>query len=795
METDIMRKTLAFVKSAVLSLVLFCTASTIASTPIQQALELEEDIKNVMVALKEVNQPADNLKQAPDKIRGLTRIGDLLDGVYDGPITISVKTFPYTAEYLLEEVTGRFDIYAPNLTSLPANAFREAVAVDTFYAPELTSIGANAFDMGSIDTYKVPGIRNLIVPKCTSFGIEAFEGCHYLTNVICNATSLGNNYLFNACVNLENLESQPLTSIGYYTLSNCQKLKYLNLSPTSVSFGEYACNNCYVLNITNWPASVSVSKYCFANCRAITNVNELIGRWTTAATEGVFQNCKGLTELKSENITSITTSYLFDECSGVTNIWFPNLITLAGNDKNCSQMFDSMTSLKTVYMPKLATIGIGSGSDSFDYGMASWTAVEELEFPSLTQIGDAYGRYVDYIWRNNYNMKRISCPQLHTMYCGGGAFAWCTHLKHIELPALKILSHGWRRGGEWDENGRRATTMFYRCDQLEEINLPNLETILAAELIFTQCYSLKKVNAPKLVNIMYEGPTSAKDMQYIFAYCPSLREVTFGLKASELLAYKNFGSWGYYSAPYANVTFHCPADAPFNVDVMYVNGAWTAVTNGTFRLADYIQGSGIQHISTGYIHKTNTVVEIDFALVPQVSPKQYEFIFGTRKDSDTVNSFAMLSMWNNAKKFDYMRNSNVQSGVYSLDEETRFKAICSLQNCDIYNAAGEQIYSMVATGTPNEGVGPLAVFTANNSTTTGAFSPNTYAVQNMKLYRFTIKEEGETVMDLVPGVVGYGESEAPCLLDACDNWHPLFNAGSGQFTYGSVTNNVPTPGT
>ena len=60
----------------------------------------------------------------------------------------------------------------------------------------------------------------------------------------------------------------------------------------------------------------------------------------------------------------------------------------------------------------------------------------------------------------------------------------------------------------------------------------------------------------------------------------------------------------------------------------------------------------------------------------------------------------------------------------------------------------------------------------------------------MKLYRFTIKEEGETVMDLVPGVVGYGESEAPCLLDACDNWHPLFNAGTGSFEIGAVTNSV-----
>ena len=49
---------------------------------------------------------------------------------------------------------------------------------------------------------------------------------------------------------------------------------------------------------------------------------------------------------------------------------------------------------------------------------------------------------------------------------------------------------------------------------------------------------------------------------------------------------------------------------------MYLNNAWTVVTNGTFKLIDYIKGTGTQYINTGYTHKTNTLVEIDFALCP-----------------------------------------------------------------------------------------------------------------------------------------------------------------------------------
>lgn len=43
-----------------------------------------------------------------------------------------------------------------------------------------------------------------------------------------------------------------------------------------------------------------------------------------------------------------------------------------------------MTSLKTVSMPKLETIGLYNSYDSSDYCMAGWTSIEELEFPELT---------------------------------------------------------------------------------------------------------------------------------------------------------------------------------------------------------------------------------------------------------------------------------------------------------------------------------------------------------------------------------------------------------------------------
>jgi hypothetical protein len=97
-----------------------------------------------------------------------------------------------------------------------------------------------------------------------------------------------------------------------------------------------------------------------------------------------------------------------------------------------------MTSLKTVSMPKLESIGTYNSSDSADYCMASWTSIEELEFPSLRQVGYQTS-YADYVWRNNNKMRRFSAPQLEYLY-GNGCFAYCTKLKELNLPAMKILS-------------------------------------------------------------------------------------------------------------------------------------------------------------------------------------------------------------------------------------------------------------------------------------------------------------------------------------------------------------------
>lgn len=173
-------------------------------------------------------------------------------------------------------------------------------------------------------------------------------------------------------------------------------------------------------------------------------------------------------------------------------------------------------------------------------------------------------------------------------------------------------------------------------------------------------------------------------------------------------------------------------------------------------------------------------------------------MWGANNGDNYNNSFGVYTRWNSVDTFTYIRNSDNVGSVYDLEgEEKHYKMVCKTDTCTIYNALGETLQVITATGAPNEGTCPIAVFNCNRTTDAGGFSPYGGGsgssawggARNLKLFRFTIKEDDVPVVDLFPGRLG--DDGTPCLLDACNNWHPMFNAGSGQFICGAVTNDVP----
>lgn len=102
-------------KKTVFAAIFLLAALLHADTPLVQALKVEQQIKDTMLALDDVNMGVYSFKQVPNAIRNLTRIGDFYDGKYSGLITCTGVSFSNTS---FKNLTGEFDVYMPNLTAV-----------------------------------------------------------------------------------------------------------------------------------------------------------------------------------------------------------------------------------------------------------------------------------------------------------------------------------------------------------------------------------------------------------------------------------------------------------------------------------------------------------------------------------------------------------------------------------------------------------------------------------------------------------------------------------------------------
>lgn len=182
----------------------------------------------------------------------------------------------------------------------------------------------------------------------------------------------------------------------------------------------------------------------------------------------------------------------------------------------------------------------------------------------------------------------------------------------------------------------------------------------------------------------------------------------------------------------------------------------TAIINHTkySRLPDnyveleYIQSTGTQYLNTSYVHTANTKINCKINAT-QDSVHNYQFIFGSRRNSYHYNALTFATRWNRANNFCYCRTGNEKTGgtpYYNQDIEIEaYQKLCT------WVTENSNSSSITTTGTVNAGVGPIGIFCVNTSSSSGGWSPesNTYAGQ-VKLYYFNISEIDELVREFIP---------------------------------------------
>lgn len=180
--------------------------------------------------------------------------------------------------------------------------------------------------------------------------------------------------------------------------TNLQKLKSITIDlddDESLSFGEGAFQECYVLTDVNLQQVVSFEDYAFMYCRALKNVNlpeavtfgksafsrcTFLEKITIPRAEkfggGVFYQCENLIEVHLPEAI-IFSDYAFDKCYKLKNIELPKATTFG------SHLFGEYVPLEKIDLPKAETIG--------DNAFYLCNLLKTVNLPQLTTIGsDAF---------------------------------------------------------------------------------------------------------------------------------------------------------------------------------------------------------------------------------------------------------------------------------------------------------------------------------------------------------------------------------------------------------------------
>ena len=302
----------------------------------------------------------------------------------------------------------------------------------------LTELPTKAF-------YKMKTIENLILP-------------HTLT--IINDSEFYQNSLKSIII------SSNVETIGEYAFYECP-LKSINIPASVKAINKAAFMNCSSLATITFSKGSMLTKICggkgflshgekyyygaFANCTALTSIE--IPANVEIIEEAAFKNCTALTTVTFENNSSLKTicgatydySYYggaFSDCISLISIEIPESVeTIEAAFKGCSK-------LATVTFEKgsqLKTIGGGYSNSSDYYGAFSDCPITSIEIPASVETIEAAAfkgclALAKITFEKGINLKKISGGYSENRntdgyFYGHGAFAKCTALTSIEIPA------------------------------------------------------------------------------------------------------------------------------------------------------------------------------------------------------------------------------------------------------------------------------------------------------------------------------------------------------------------------
>jgi len=210
-----------------------------------------------------------------------------------------------------------------------------------------------------------------------------------------------------------------------------------------------------------------------------------------------------------------------------------------------------------------------------------------------------------------------------------------------------------------------------------------------------------------------------------------------------------------------------------------------------YRQVAYLESAGTQWIDTGYLVKSNTIIEFDFQSTKEYGDT-YEVFFGTQVDASLGGRCYIVAGAQQNLQINYPRNAYTyaspnSNGTYGRNSADTYPYAfwSSLRSLYTMNISRRTIqvddrtwnFSSYMTEDFVTPTNSLYLLTRNNNGV-----PYNYCAKG-KLYGFKIKEDEELIMDLIPCL---DDEYVPCMYDTVSK-ETFYNSGTGIFEWGDET--------
>lgn len=396
---------------------------------------------NITVYAKWIDMPVETIfRYSGNKILGLTAQGsniseiivpkqigtNIISEIAINAFRNSVKLKKVTistgvtliGQYAFEGCSILSEISIPqSVTEIQKGAFKNCTELLSVQLPtSITQIPDELFYQCS--SLQITGLRNGIV----SVGAKSYYGCQNIKNLILppGLSAIGPQ-AFAYCKSIQSVNLIPsVKTIGNEAFKKCEKIKTLTISDGVEIIGDYAFLDCFnfipyqglelIPNGVIIPASATLGK-------------------------GVFKNCRGITDITLTNGLSTIPQECFYGMSYLTDIFIPDSV-------NCidSSAFSYCIRLIVMSIPHSVT-------NLPKYIFDNCTRLEEVEiYSSLTEMGVG-------LFRNCVSLKTVTffdTSNLQTI--GKGGFENCYKLENLDISNSIITV--------FDEN------IFLKCEKL-----------------------------------------------------------------------------------------------------------------------------------------------------------------------------------------------------------------------------------------------------------------------------------------------------------------------------------------